>query len=398
MLIRCSLAMQDLNIPHSNARPLKSCVMTKKVNDNYYLCVKNSMYPNLKCFNLAMLNKVYHKFVAEGKMGLEFKEPKQLLSIDSKDKTEVNMLYAQIKAIVDGKKVIIATRQMPKTVSVKKAVMNRFDPMALEFVAIDHFDNRVLNMRHLTTLVLEKCDLPTIPIEIGRLPIKYLNISGSKLPINQDTLWNWTSITVICDTLISLKMDSIGIKRLPFEIMFLKNLQTLSATKNKLSYLPQFIGELKKLKNLLVTENLLVYFPHCLSSKTFNEVDLSNNLFHGLIKSSDDHLLRYLAVSSAVKKDDVENAVTSLSHLALYNLMDNCVPFKRQDIPRTLWIYFNLMGRCNVCTRWILPDYCKISYTHSLPLAVHLIKDQRLFSIPWQSMSCSIPNNCTRQV
>jgi hypothetical protein len=228
------LTMQDLNVPQSNPRRLKSCVMTKKINLTYYLCVKNSSCPQDKYFNLAMLNKIYHKFVAEGKMGLEFKEPKQLLSIDSQNKTEVNMLYSHIKAILEGKKVNIATRPMPKSVSSTKAVINHFDIMAVEFVCVDRFDNRLLNMRHLTTLTLEKCDLPTIPIEIGRLSIKYLDISGSKLPINQDTFWNWTSMTVICGTLITLKINSIGITRLPFEIMFLKNLQTLSATKNKL--------------------------------------------------------------------------------------------------------------------------------------------------------------------
>jgi Leucine-rich repeat (LRR) protein len=91
-----------------------------------------------------------------------------------------------------------------------------------------------LNMRNLTTLTMENCDLPSIPVEIGRLSIKYLDISGSKLPINQDTFWNWTSVTVICGTLTTLKINSIGITRLPFEIMFLKNLQILSANKNKL--------------------------------------------------------------------------------------------------------------------------------------------------------------------
>lgn len=234
MLVRCSLTIQDLNSPQSKGRSLKSCVMTKKVNDKYYVCVKNSMYPNIKFFNLAMLKNLYNKFITEGKMGLEFRDPKQVLLIDSKHKSEVLMFYTHIKAIVDGKNVKISTHKMPKTVSIKKAVINRFDPTAIEFIAVDRFDNRVLNMRHLSTLVLEKCDLPTIPVEIGRLPIKYLSISGSKLPTNQDTFWNWMSITKICNTLTVLKMDSIGMKKLPFEIMFLKNLQTLSATNNSL--------------------------------------------------------------------------------------------------------------------------------------------------------------------
>lgn len=145
---------------------------------------------------------------------------------------------------------------------------------------------------------------------------------------------------------------------------------------------------------------MLVYFPHCLSSKTLNEVDLSNNLFNLPRTQPYDHLLQYLAAfeTNKIFAEDFEFIVKPLSHLALYNLMDNCVPFKRQDIPRTLWMYFNLVGRCIVCMRWILPYYSKVNYTHSLPVAIHLVKDQRIISIPWQSMSCNSPNNCTRQV
>ncbi|XP_025198198.1 uncharacterized protein LOC112596654 [Melanaphis sacchari] len=396
MLIKCSLTIQDLNHPHLNSRPLKSCVMTRKSNNNYYVSVKNSMYPNIKNYNLAMVKNIFRRFITEGKLGLEFTEPKHVLLIDSEQKSEVIMFHAQIKAILDGKKVNIGSRLMPKAVSTKKAVINRFDPKALKFVAENRFDNRVLNMRHLTTLVLEKCDLPTIPVEIGHLPITYLSISGSKLATNQDTFWNWTSITTICDTLLVLKMDSLGLKRLPFEIMFLRNLQELSISHNYLSYLPQFIGELKKLKSIFVNDNSLVYLPHCLSSRVFNSIDISDNLFNTPRTQPYDHLLQYLSVFE-IEIEDFDH-VKPLSHFALFSLMDNCVPFKRQDLPRTLWIYFNLLGRCVFCMRWILPDYSQISLTHFLPRAIELIKDQGTTSIPWQSMLCSIPNICTRQI
>jgi len=159
--------------------------------------------------------------------------------------------------------------------------------------------------------------------------------------------------------------------------------------------LPQFIGELKKLKALFVNDNKLVYLPHCLSSKLFNEMDMSNNSIRGKVKSGDDHLFKYITALKTVQKNVVEDSVTSLSHLSLYNLMDNCVPFKRQDIPRTLWIHFNVMGRCIVCKRWILPDYCKIGFKYSTPMAIRLIKDQNDI-IPWQFIICKIQNNCKR--
>lgn len=184
-----------------------------------------------------MLQNIYHNYLKDGKLGLEFNEPRQTLLIVCQDKRMLYMFYRQIKSIIDGKNVLIGSRQMPKTIPAKKDLINRFDPMSLNFVAVKRFDNRVLNMRHLSRLVLQNCDLQTLPIEIGHLPIKYLSISGSKLPTLQhelDMFWNWTSINTICQSLTILKMDSIGLRKLPFEIVFLKNLRTLSASNNNL--------------------------------------------------------------------------------------------------------------------------------------------------------------------
>jgi len=184
-----------------------------------------------------MLQNIYHNFIQEGKMGLEFSEPRQALLIVCEDKRLLYLFFRQLKNIINGNDVIISTCQMPKNVPAKNKLINRFDPSSLQFVAVSRFDNRVLNMRHLSKLVLEDCDLPTIPVQIGHLPIKYLSITGSKLPTSeneQDVFWNWTSVTTICSTLTTLKMDSVGIKKLPFEIFFLKNLQTLSASNNSL--------------------------------------------------------------------------------------------------------------------------------------------------------------------
>jgi len=211
--------------------------MTKKENDEYYVCVKNSMYPASKSYKLTMLQNIYRNFIKEGKLGLEFSEPRQALLIVCEDKRLLYLFFRQLKNIIDGNNVIISTRPMPKNVPSKNELVNRFDPSSMQFVAVKRFDNRVLNMRFLSKLVLEDCDLPTIPLQIGHLPIKYLSITGSKLPTSEnelDVFWNWTSITTICYTLKTLKMDSVGLKKLPFEIFFLKNLQTLSASNNRL--------------------------------------------------------------------------------------------------------------------------------------------------------------------
>lgn len=257
MLIHCSLIIQDLTAARPNTRSLRSCVMTKKENDEYYVCVKNSMYPTIKSYKLTMLQNIYRNFIKEGKMGLEFSEPRQALLIVCEDKNLLYMFYRQIKNIIDGNNVIISTRPMPKHVPSKNEILNRFHPSTMHFVAVNRFDNRILNMRFLSRLVLEDCDLPTIPAQVSYLPIKYLSITGSKLPTSkneQDVFWNFISFNTICYTLRTLKMDSVGIKKLPFEIFFLINLETLSASNNSL-----VIYELITINNNYIITKSLFY-------------------------------------------------------------------------------------------------------------------------------------------
>ncbi|KAL4104465.1 hypothetical protein QTP88_019763 [Uroleucon formosanum] len=399
MLMHCSISIQDLTAARPNTRSLNSCVLIKKVDDEYYLRVKNTMYPTTKSYKLTMLQNIHHNFIREGKMGLEFSEPRQLLLIVCKDKALLYLFFRKLKNIINGKDVIISTRQMPRMVPAIHETVNRFHPSSLQFVSIRYFDNRILNMRHLNRLVLEDCDLPTIPVQIGNLPITYLSITGSKLPTSQselDVFWNFTSLSTICYTLRTLKMDSIGIKHLPFEIFFLKNLQTLSASYNNLSYIPHCIGELKRLKSLFVADNSLLYFPHAMSCRTFKEVDISNNPFELPRPLKFDHITKYIEIFGNKIKHPLD--ITSLRHLALNNLLNYWLPFKRQDIPRSLWIYFEVVGRCMLCHKWILPNNFRIAHTFALPSAENTIKDHKINNIPWQSLLCQNANECERRV
>jgi hypothetical protein len=194
------------------------------------------MYPNCISYKATDLEQLHCKFIEEGKLGLRFKQPMHLILVKTEDKTMLKMFLRQIKDIISGKKVVIGTRNMPKIMPPKKNV-NRFDPGTFEFVAIDRFDKRIMNMKQLNKLVLENCTLSSLPLEMGHLPISYLSLTGSTLSTlrhDQDIFWDWMTIDIVDRTLKTLKMDSIGLENLPFEIKFLKNLETLSVAKNKL--------------------------------------------------------------------------------------------------------------------------------------------------------------------
>jgi hypothetical protein len=93
------------------------------------------------------------------------------------------------------------------------------------------------NVEHLRTVALENCDLSYLPAAIGNLPILSFSLNGSKLNMpnrGPNYVWDWMTKDNICRTLKEFKMNSIGLEKLPYEIIYLKNLHSLSVSNNAL--------------------------------------------------------------------------------------------------------------------------------------------------------------------
>jgi len=163
------------------------------------------------------------------------------------------------------------------------------------------------------------------------------------------------------------------------------------------SYLPHLIGDLKNLKSILVADNMLTYFPHVFFNRYFDEVDISNNSFQLPRSLQFDHINKYLEIFETAVRDDFELDCKKLKHLAFYNMLNNSISFKRQDVPRTLWLFYEVVGRCMLCKKWILPDYSRITHTHALPSAAKTTKDCSINGIPWQSLLCRNSYDCERR-
>lgn len=132
---------------------------------------------------------------------------------------------------------------------------------------------------------------------------------------------------------------------------------------------------------------MLNYFPACLYPRTFNLLDISNNSFMGKDSLLNDHILYMQSHNEPISSAPV---VKKLSHLSFYSLLDNCIKFKRQDIPRSLWHYFNIVARCVHCHKFVLPDCNRILINHSIgsPSTLNLIKNHTTNNIAWQSVVC----------
>lgn len=112
-----------------------------------------------------------------------------------------------------------------------------FNPKLSKFMGCEYFNRKTMDIGCLSTIILEDVNLPSLPESLGHTPISYISLSRSTLGLSNgepETFWNWMLKSTICDTLKVLELNSNNLEGLPFEIIFLKELTTLSVSKNKL--------------------------------------------------------------------------------------------------------------------------------------------------------------------
>ncbi|XP_060862424.1 leucine-rich repeat-containing protein 40-like [Metopolophium dirhodum] len=256
------------------------------------------------------------------------------------------------------------------------------------FGHINNNPNRMQNFNptHLRMIALENCNLPHLPEGIGYLTLSSLSLNGSRLNMSkygQDLFWDWMTKENISTSLNVLEMNSIGLNKLPFEIIHLKRLQTLSVSNNKLTHVPHFIGELPQLVTLMIDGNSLWYFPEILLNKVYQTLKIFNNRFI------------YLKFNEE-RRENVEftglQNPPKLSDLSVLSLINNCIKFKRQEIPRPLWNSYDFVCRCRLCKKLFVFDEKYQKFTFSIPKTEQMV---RIESIHWQFFECP---SCVRLV
>lgn len=81
------------------------------------------------------------------------------------------------------------------------------------------------------------------------------------------------------------------------------------------------------------------------------------------------------------------SVIQSLSCLSFYSLINNGIKFKRQDIPYTLWHYFNEFCRCQLCHKCVMPDNCIERYCYAYAKSYNFNKN---IKITWQYFECRV--------
>lgn len=142
----------------------------------------------------------------------------------------------------------------------------------------------------------------------------------------------------------------------------------------------------------MVANNSLNYLPISLFNRTFITLNISNNIFleHDSLLYDHIHSFVHSIQKCACSETQApeESSVKTLNHLSFCSLLKNNVKFNRQDIPRSLWKYFDMAGRCLNCNQFMLPYNIIINHTLGTPTSIHLIRNEPNNSIPWQTMTC----------
>jgi len=126
-------------------------------------------------------------------------------------------------------------------ISLKKNMDKPFSADILKIVELINHDGyealQEIDVTHLTKIFLENCYLPHLPEAIGDLTLTTISLNGSTINTSKnglDLFWDWMTKHNISTSLNVLAMDSIGLDKLPFEIMHLKHLKVLTVSNNKL--------------------------------------------------------------------------------------------------------------------------------------------------------------------
>lgn len=188
------------------------------------MVVKNTVFLNSNSLKYKVndLDGVYIGLTNLARAAFRFKSASHLLVVQADD---CSILFRFIR-VLHG-----AIREKGLTDNLDK----NFDPIFNQYMSPHSLDRNDLNIQSLNKLVLENIDLSTVPVNTSQLPISYLSLSGSQLGDNhqQDDFWNWLMPTM-GETLTHLEMNSMGLTKIPYEIMYMNNLHTLSLATNKL--------------------------------------------------------------------------------------------------------------------------------------------------------------------
>ncbi|XP_078046862.1 leucine-rich repeat 47 [Augochlora pura] len=364
---------------------------TVKGNDLYLLWQTLQNKQGIKYKIDGNIDKIFHKFINQGKATIRLIEPPHDLIIQADTiqlKSFMHILKLGMSKQIDTSVLAISNLNPKSMASVPKikVVVNKSseyptlegfprttEELSLVGLSRKSFDRQILRLQSLRILNLSNNQISSLPKELGLLQhLQELNLSQNRL--DKAMKWVWLDQPPIKNNLKLLDISNNMLSMLPKEIGKLHAIVNFKASKNVLSYLPQSLGSLPNLKYLDVSKNSLKYLPGSMRNLRLILLDVCENEFNG---------------ENVDSVTDVD--VLKLVEYAGRSVLKARLPYDASTIPLTLVKYLDAANYC-VCGNPCFDSYKRKFVEFHLTTIANSVKSSGHVTVPFDCYFCS--SNC----
>lgn len=368
MKLPCSLTLLDRNLPSNSRKPNKPVKSTIAVckhpkDEKHCLLVFNTKNVNGTKYEVnENIQKIHTKFLNEGKVTIQFKNPPHDFYVQATVvllKSFLTIMRSILTGTSNPKDVKCTSMSVSVTAKpapIKLVIRNRSDypskgfPQTLEHLTIQGIkrcglDLGIMRLTKLKMLNISDNQISKIPEEFNLMKsLKVLDIS--KNDFHQSSLrdWSWLSGN-LCESLNSLNMSHNKLQLLPASIIKLKNLNALDVSYNLLKEIPNGIGCLKNLKTFKINNNSIGKLPGSVRCLRLVQFDASQNKFCNQ-QTNEKELLKCVFT-------------ISLKEVAAEKVLRLGLKYNSAIIPATLVFYLDSDAKYCVCGK---PSFKVFSY------------------------------------
>ncbi|XP_017479968.1 PREDICTED: leucine-rich repeat protein 1 [Rhagoletis zephyria] len=295
------------------------------------------------------VEKIFSKFLRDGKVTISFKEPPLNLMINC-DPIQLKGFLQTIKLGLEGKDSInlrlniaaataIPQRSKPQE---KMTVLRRGDypvkgfPRSLKSLKISNiqllkisFD--ICSLRNLTVLDLSDNQISRVPREMGRLSLVCFTVNNNQLGTAND--WEWLRGKQIRKSLRELDLSANEISYFPLDLIRLEQLVGLKMSNNKIPRLPFGFRRLCNLRNLYIASNLLTSLPSDFNHMRIVVLDVWGNKFG-------------MKVEHHLSEENNKHSTPSLWLLSARAVCQYKLPYSAATIP---WLLTDILAESPLC-------------------------------------------------
>ncbi|XP_011304389.1 leucine-rich repeat protein 1 [Fopius arisanus] len=404
MKINCNVEVVNRSVCAPRKKAQRSCLaigrQSVKSNELHLLLqtLQNKLGTKYKIDE--NIEKVFTKFVNNGKTTIRLKEPPHDLNIQCDPillKSFLRTLELGVTKKLNASVLCVSNMnakniaQAPKT---KVTIKSKSDYPVLEgfprtteelnIVGLERksFDRQILKLHRLRVLNLSDNKITSLPRELGALScLTELIVANNGLGHVGKNKWSWMSEGSLSRTLKLLDLSGNELTDLPNQIGRLRNLVTLNVSHNNLRSLPTNVGTLSSsLKYLDISHNSIESLPGGMMKFTLEGLNIAHN----------PHISR-------VKQNgfNINFRVLTLTQLGAQKVIHYRLDYDASIIPFTLVSYLDNASYC-VCGEPVLGEDNCLQVSRNVSQIAKEVTASEDINVSFQCVLCSL--SCAQSI